>query len=466
MRRILKLSIPVSLESVFQMAFNLIDQVVVGLLGADAVAAVGLSNSIASIALLLYASVGVGAGVMVARAFARKDLAEVSQIASAGQALSGLLGLLTAFLLVTFSQCLLQLVGSDQKLAGSANSYFHLYAVSIFPMILSAVTSAVFRSLNDPQTPLIFTSAAVALNTLLGFVLVLGFGPIPSFGVAGAGFAALLSQSARCLALIVFLYGSKRGVRWVWPIPGSKVGATAGKLLHLTAPIALSEVLWGMSTFIYTVVFTRLGTTMLAASQIVLSLENMFIVASAGLAPAAVAVIGQALGMGSLPAAKSNAWLTIRFGFLLALALGSLYAGSSLLLPGLYPKVGQEVLHLAFWGVLLMAVTQPAKVLSSVLGNGVLASGGDTRFVLFGNLAGTYAIGLPAAVGLGLLTPFGFFGVFAAKILEEGVKAGCFSLRFLRARWYENALKEEQIAKDEAQQSDDRGNHSQETYAV
>jgi Na+-driven multidrug efflux pump len=122
MRRILKLSIPVSLESVFQMAFNLIDQVVVGLLGADAVAAVGLSNSIASIALLLYASVGVGAGVMVARAFARKDLAEVSQIASAGQALSGLLGLLTAFLLVTFSQYLLQLVGSDQKLAGSANS--------------------------------------------------------------------------------------------------------------------------------------------------------------------------------------------------------------------------------------------------------------------------------------------------------------------------------------------------------
>jgi len=95
MRRILKLSIPVSLESVFQMGFNVIDQVIVGLLGADAVAAVGLSNSIASIALLLYASTGVGAGVMVARAFGRKDLAEVSQIASAGQTLSGLLGLLS-----------------------------------------------------------------------------------------------------------------------------------------------------------------------------------------------------------------------------------------------------------------------------------------------------------------------------------------------------------------------------------
>jgi putative MATE family efflux protein len=242
--KILRLAIPVSLESVFQMGFNVIDQVIVGLLGADAVAAVGLSNSIASIALLLYASTGVGAGVMVARACGRKDLKEVSQIASAGQGLSGLLGLITAFLLVWFSQPLLWMVGADPKLAGSANGYFQLYAVSIAPMILSAVTSAVFRSLNAPRTPLIITSAAVALNTVLGFVLVHGFSPIPSFGVAGAGWATLISQCARCLALILFLYAGKKGVRWVWPLPGSRVGATAGKLLRLTGPIALSEVLW------------------------------------------------------------------------------------------------------------------------------------------------------------------------------------------------------------------------------
>jgi putative MATE family efflux protein len=393
----------------------------------------------------------VGAGVMVARAFGRKDLHEVSQIASAGQALSGFLGLLTACLLVTFSQPLLRLVGANPKLAGSANVYFQLYAASIAPMILSAVTSAVFRSLHDPRTPLLITSAAVALNTGLGLVLVLGLGPIPSLGVAGAGYATLISQSARCLALILFFYASKKGVRWVWPLPGSKVGATAAKLLRLTGPIALSEVLWGMSTFIYAVVLTRLGTTALAASQIVLSLESIFIVASAGLGPAAVAVIGHALGVGSLPAAKANAWLTIRFGLLAAVVLGTLYAGSSFLLPALYPKVGQDVLRLAFWGVLLMAVTQPAKVLSSVLGNGVLASGGDTRFVLVGNLAGTYAVGLPAAIGLGLLAPLGFFGVFAAKVLEEGVKAACFFFRFRGARWYERGLKEAQEDKNEKQ---------------
>ena len=271
---ILKLAVPIGLESVFQMGFNAIDQIIVGLLGADAVAAVGLSNSIASIALLLYASAGVGAGVMVARAFGRKEMAEVSQIASVGQTLSGLLGVLTAVFFVTCSKPILQAIGADSKLAGSANSYFQLYSISIAPMILSAVTSAVFRSLNAPKTPLIITGLAVAANTLLGFVLVLGFGPVPSLGVAGAGWATLFSQSVRCLALILFLYAGKKGVRWIWPFPGSKTGRTAVRLLGLTGPIALSEVLWGMSTFVYTVVSTRIGTATLAASQIVLSLEK------------------------------------------------------------------------------------------------------------------------------------------------------------------------------------------------
>jgi putative MATE family efflux protein len=465
-RKILKLAIPISLESVFQMGFNAVDQIIVGLLGADAVASVGLSNSVASIALLLYASVGVGAGVMVARAFGRKELTEVSEIASVGQTTSGILGLLTAALFVTFSKPILQAVGADSKLVGSATSYFQLYSVSIFPMILSAVTSAVFRSLDAPKTPLIITGVAVAVNTLLGFVLVLGFGPIPSLGVAGAGWATLVSQSARCLALILFLYTSKKGVRWIWPLPGAKTGKTAGRLLNLTGPIALSEVLWGMSTFVYAVVLTRIGTTTLAASQIVLSLENIFIVMSAGLAPAAVAVIGQALGTGSLPKAKADAWLTLRLGFLLAVVLGLLYGGCSFLLPFLYPKVGGDVLRLAFWGVFIMATSQPAKVLSSVLGNGVLASGGDTRFILFGNLAGTYAIGLPAAIGLGLFAGLGFFGVFVAKILEECVKATCFLVRFLKYRWYERALQDEQLTKEEAERIEDQENEPPASVAI
>jgi Na+-driven multidrug efflux pump len=163
---------------------------------------------------------------------------------------------------------------ADAKVKERGEVCFRPYSLSIAPMILSGATSAVFRSLNFPRLPLLITSLASVLDTALGFLLVFGLGPIPKFEVAGAGMATLISQSCRALVLIVCLHVSKKEARWVWPWPSTQFASTAGKLLRLTGPIAVSEVLWGMSTFIYAVVFTRLGTTALAASQIVLSLES------------------------------------------------------------------------------------------------------------------------------------------------------------------------------------------------
>ncbi len=418
LRRILEVALPVSLESIFQMSFNVVDQIIVGLLGAAAVAAVGLSNSAAAIAILLCAAIGTGSGVLIAQAYGRKDMDDVSRTAAVGQTLAGIFGAITALPLFLFSKPLLILLGAHDDLAELANGYFKFFAASLPLMILSTVTSAAFRSLNDSKTPMAITIASVVLNTGLGFALVLGCGPIPKLGVAGAGLATLISQFLRCVVLIGALY-HKEEVSWRWSIPSSKVSATAIKLIKLTFPIAIAEVLWGASSFIYALVFLRLGTSLLAASQIVMTIENIFIVAVAGLGPAAVAAVGQKLGAGSVPAAKQHANAVLKLGLVTSIILGVLFAGVSLFLPMLYPKIGGEVLRSAVGGILIVSCFQPAKVLNGIFGNGLLATAGDTKYVLMANLAGTYGIGLPFAVFLGLFMSFGLNGVFFAQGADE-----------------------------------------------
>jgi Na+-driven multidrug efflux pump len=117
LKRILEVALPVSLESIFQMSFNVIDQVIVDLLGATAVAAVGLSNSVAAIAILLCAAIGTGTGVLIAQAYGRKDMDDVSRTAAVGQTLAGTLGALIALPLVIFSISLLVLIGAPDDLA-------------------------------------------------------------------------------------------------------------------------------------------------------------------------------------------------------------------------------------------------------------------------------------------------------------------------------------------------------------
>ena len=87
--KIFKVALPVSLEAVFQTSLGFVDQIIVGTLGATAVAAVGLCNSISFIVMLLYSAIGTGAGVLVAQAFGRNDLNDVSKVASLSLILSG-----------------------------------------------------------------------------------------------------------------------------------------------------------------------------------------------------------------------------------------------------------------------------------------------------------------------------------------------------------------------------------------
>jgi putative MATE family efflux protein len=440
--KILQLALPVGLETVFQTSFGLIDQIIVGLLGASAVAGVGLANSMSFIVMLVYSAVGTGSGVLIAQAYGRKDMGEVSAIAALGLIAAGTFGLCTALPLALFPATILRWVGAEENVANETAGYFQMFAASAPLVVVTAVSTATFRSLSDTRTPMVITIGAVALNTLLSFLLVLGVSPFPKLGVLGAGAATLIAQFARCSVLLVLLYRRGEGPRWTWPWQYKGIRTISKRLTEITYPLGLSEMLWGASAFVYTVIFTHLGTIALAGSQIAMVIENLFIAAAAGLAPAAIASVGQAIGAGSIGYAKKNAAAVLQLGILAGLFFTFVLIGAGFLLSILYPRVGKDVLQVAFWGILIAATVQPVKVLNSILGNGVLPSGGDTKFVLTGHLIGSYLVGIPAAVLLGTFAGFSALGVFGARALEEVVKVIVFFLRFRTPAWYRKSAEE------------------------
>ena len=435
-RKILGLALPVGLETFFQTSLGAVDQVIVGFLGASAVAGVGLANSVSFVVMLVYSAIGTGSGVLIAQAYGRKEMDEVSATAALGEMLAGLFGVCTALPLALFPELILRWIGAQESVAKEAAGYFQLFAASAPLVVMSNVSTATFRSLSDTRTPMAITMGTVALNTLLGFLLVLGIGPFPKLGVLGAGLATLIAQAVRCLVLLVVLYRRREGPRWRWPWQCSGMETIAKRLFEVTYPLALSEMLWGVSAFSYTIIFTRLGTAALASSQIVMVIENLFIATAAGFAPAAIAAIGQAIGAGSIRSAKKNAAAVLRLGFFSGLLFTIFLIGTSFLLPVLYPRLGKEVLGVAFWGIVIAACVQPAKVLNSVFGNGILPSGGDTKFVLGCHLIGSYLVGLPAAVLLGMFAGFNAWGVFGARAAEELIKVIAFFVRFHTPAWY------------------------------
>ena len=114
---------------------------------------------------------------------------------------------------------------------------------------------------------------------------------------------------------------------------------------------------------------------------------------------------------------------------------GLLYGATALLVPFLFADTTDEVRAVACAGILLYAVAQVVKVRNMILGAGVLPSAGDVRGVIMGDVVGAFGVGLPLAVVLGLHTPLGVLGVFAARVVEELAKVVIFSRRTRQVRW-------------------------------
>lgn len=282
---------------------------------------------------------------------------------------------------------------------------------------------------------MIATIATIPLNVVLAYVLVLGVGPAPELGVAGAGWAVLATSVTKLLVLLVQAFAVHRTFDWSLPESLASWWSIVTPLIVLALPLAVTDLLWSGGTFLYNVVAQQLGDEELAAVQIVTTLEGVFMVGSIGLMSATTALVGRSVGEGDAPGAAHWAARLTRAGLVTGVAFGLLFAASALAVPVLFADAGPEVVTMAVVGIVMNAAFQIVKVRNMILGAGVLPSGGDVRGVILGDGVGAFLVGLPLAIVLGLFTPLGLIGIFVARILEEVVKLAIFTRRTRRIRW-------------------------------
>jgi putative MATE family efflux protein len=430
-REIIKIAVPVSLETVFQVALGFVNQVIVGTLGTATIAAVGLANNVLFIGILCLNVLGSGCSILTSQALGRGDQAAVSRIASLSLAVALLVSSAIAVPLSVFATPFLASVGADPEIAVIAGPYLGLMALTLPLITLSVVASSVFRAIGQPRVPMVVTIAAVALTPFLAWWLVI---PL-RMGAPGAALAGVITQGLRALVMLGLLFLNARGIRFAWP-DGKEARVLLKSMVSLTWPLFVTEILFSGGIFLYALMVERLGTPELAAFQIVAMLENVFITASFGLNAAATILVAKAIGR----ADRSGIWLMsnsiLKLGVLSAAGFGVLFAATGFLLPVFFPNTTPGVQSWAFWAIMVSAVFQVVKV-SNMIFFGVISSGGDTRFLLLSDFLTVFVLGLPAAYLLAFTFHWGFWGVILGRVIaEETLRVGMFFWRYKTGVWF------------------------------
>jgi putative MATE family efflux protein len=438
-QQILKLALPVAMQSVLISLLGMSDVFMVAGLGAGAIAAIGLGAKLHFVLIMIMAGIGSAVSILVAQHHGRGNIKATQALVALGN-LSGLLLLVPiSIAFFVFPRPLLSLLSTDPQMIELGVQYLRLTVPLLFFTHVIIVFESGLRARSETMTPLILASVAIVLNIALNYVLIHGIGPFPQLGVAGVAIASDIARFVQVVLLLTYLSHHRHAFRLGNLVAGFSQTRRYLKPFAQTAmPLTVNFSVWGVGTFVYHGVASLVGTDALAALSLVSPIEGLYHSLFFGLVTACSVMVGQSLGRNEFDHAK---WLAKRFAIfapLGSMAVGLLIlSGSPLFLPLLLPK-GTELYALSQSLLWVMCLTFFIKVLNMTVIVGVLRAGGDAKYVLKVDMIAMWLCAIPAVLFAAFVLELSYTWIYALVLVEEVVKAGLVIRRAKRKVWLKN----------------------------
>jgi putative MATE family efflux protein len=444
----MKIALPVTLQSLLQSSFSVIDQIMIGKLGSYSIAGIGLGGKFASLYSVVLGAIASAAGIMISQYIGSKDAKSVSRSFFTNLAFS--IGLAVAFLIfcIAVPEFIMGAYTKDEVTRSLAANYLRILAVSFLPMAVSSIVTTMLRCMEAAALPLYASIFALVLNTGLNYLLIFGKWIFPEMGVEGAALASVIAQTVSCVMILIFFARHIRrqeehlAVGWIalrkWIGRNTSADTRNRKqYLKIIGPMLLCEFMWSLGENIYTAIYGHIGTDACAAMTMTIPVQTLLIGALSGLSQAAGILIGKSLGAKQFEKAYQESKKLLKYGL-----VGSVILSVALIIASpFYVKIYsvKPLLHKMTGNLLIaFAVIAPVKVLNMILGGGIIRSGGKTDYVMWIDLIGTWLFGVPLGLLAGFVWNLPIEMVYFVLSLEECVRLGIAFILFRRKIWMES----------------------------
>lgn len=425
------LAIPMVLEMSMEAVFAIVDVFFVSRLGPDAIAIVGLTESLVTLVYALCIGMAMPVTAMVARRWGEGDAKAASRVGGQALLLGVVLGVLLGLPAPFLADDLLLLMGAEPEVAEQGQGYAAVLLGSNVVIILLFLLNAVFRGAGDASHAMRTLLLANGINIVLDPCLIFGWGPFPELGVTGAAVATAVGRGVGVLyQLRVLLRGHRihLDVEALRPAP-----RIIGNILRLSIG-GMGQYLIGTASWIVLVrILAGFGSEVVAGYTVAIRIVVFALLPSWGLSNAASTLVGQSLGAGDPERAEravlASGLYNMAFLGLVSIAFIAWPSPIAALLtddPGVLAYAGQglRIISLGFvfyaWEMVLLNAFNGA---------------GDTRTPSLVNIVAFWVVELPLAWLLSHALGWGADGVFVSIAFAYSLSAVLAFLAFRRGRW-------------------------------
>ena len=431
-RAILLLAIPMILEMVLESLFAVVDVFWVGRLGADAIATVGLTESMLSIVMSIGFGLSLSTTAMVARRIGEKDpkgaaVAGVQAIVI-GLAFSALVGLPCLF----YAPNLLRLMGASPQIVATGSGYARIALGGGGVIMMLFLNNAVFRGAGDAAIAMRLLWVSNIINLILDPCLIFGWGPFPKLGVTGAALATLTGRS---IGVLYQFYRLLRGTERI-RILREQIRVNLGVLLRLlrVSVTGILQFLIAHTSWIGLVrIVSIFGSDALAGYTIAIRILIFILLPSWGLSNAAATLVGQNLGAKQPERAQISVWRTGFYNMLFLGIIGVIFLVFATPTVRLFTH-DPAVVPLAATCLRILSYGNIAYAYGMVMLQ-AFNGAGDTVTPTWVHFFGFWLLEIPLAYFLAIPAHVGANGVYISIVVAEAAIATAGILLFRRGRW-------------------------------
>ena len=442
---VLALSWPAIVQQLMLTLVQYIDTAMVGFLGPNATASVGVVSSSVWLFNGLLGAAATGCAVQVAQHIGARETERARNVVRESMLFSLLFGVFMGSAAAALSFPLPGLLGAEEAIRPDASAYFLIVGCSMPFLMAINLMSSLLRCIGDTRTPMLFNITLNILNTIFNFLLIYEPREASVFGLRvflpGAGLgvpgAALGSALASLLVALLFL---RRFLSRDFPLRISLrdrfrfTRDCLSAMIRIAIPQAMAHTASCGAQIAVTVIVAGLGTQAVAANSLAVTAEALCYQPGYGVSTAATTLVGQSIGAGRRDLAVRFARVSTLLGMAIMTGTGLLMFLFAEPLIGMFTP-DADVMRLGASVLRIEAFAEPLFA-ASIVASGAFSGAGDTKWSFAANLLSMWGIRLPIA--LLLIGSLGLTGMWIAMACELSIKGLVFLWRLRSKKWLDS----------------------------
>ena len=434
-KKLLSIAVPIILQSSITIGINLLDTLMLGKFGEGYLSATNLSNQFFSLYQIMCMGLGGGAAVMTAQAWGRKDQEGIHKSLTIMLYLTLAIGTVFTVLTLILPGPIMRIYTDDESIVKDCIVYYKYLCFCFLLHGVSLTLTQVLRTVGKTVIPLISSIIGFITNVFFNWVLIFGHLGFPRLELEGAALGTLIARAAEFLFIggYVFFFDKNMNYR-IKNLFNTKFRDYLAPYFRYANPVLISDTLLGLGNNMVAIVMGHISKEFVAAFSITSVTQQMVNVFTSGVMFASSSMIGFTLGRGDKERAYEEGKTLLSLSVVIGIISGFVIYAIKVPVIASF-NIGEETQLIADSLMNSISFMIIFRMICSVLTKGVLRGGGDTKFLMIGDVAFLWAASVPLGALAGLVLHLNAFWTYFFLNIDNILKAIWCMGRFKSKKW-------------------------------